>query len=276
MNKIAPNIFNGTESLNIGILSMHNHIGYPLKLTYTVIFICRKGEANVQINSKNYTVQPNDILILSEDLFVIFTSISADFQIYYCLIHRNLAEDIAYQLPNSLFSQLHYYPLYRPEHSYSVAINNWIVQLEHLFEYGQEYRQLMLKNHLQNFFLTVAEQTVKNTQSAQLKFSRKEFLCWKFWGLITTHSSQHRDVAFYAQQLCISPFYLSQIAKQFLNYSPKELINRQVILEIKALLSNTELPIKVIAEQLYFEDTSYLSRYFKQQTGMTLLEYRKK
>ncbi|WP_404478878.1 helix-turn-helix domain-containing protein [Sphingobacterium sp. ML3W] len=59
-----------------------------------------------------------------------------------------------------------------------------------------------------------------------------------------------------------------------MNDSPKGLIDRQVTLEIKALLRSTDLSIKEIAYRLNFEDSSYLTRYFKKQTGMTLTQYR--
>lgn len=60
-----------------------------------------------------------------------------------------------------------------------------------------------------------------------------------------------------------------------LNDAPKTLIDRQVILEIKRLLANTQNSIEQIAEILHFTDPSYLSRYFKKQTQMTLSEFRK-
>jgi len=53
------------------------------------------------------------------------------------------------------------------------------------------------------------------------------------------------------------------------------LIDRQVILEIKALLEIGKLSIKEIADEVNFEDTSYLCRYFKRHTGITLTEFKK-
>ena len=106
--------------------------------------------------------------------------------------------------------------------------------------------------------------------------SRKAKLCWQFWALITQHCKQQRDVKFYAKQLAITPFYLSQIVKDFFNDPPKALIDRQVVLEIKAQLERGILSIQGIADELNFEDTSYLCRYFKRHTGMTLSEFRKR
>ena len=56
--------------------------------------------------------------------------------------------------------------------------------------------------------------------------------------------------------------------------SPKELIDRQTISEIKSYLVNTDMPVKAIASNLNFEDVSYMCRYFRRLTGTSPVEYR--
>ncbi|WP_373564931.1 helix-turn-helix domain-containing protein [Sphingobacterium sp. E70] len=46
-------------------------------------------------------------------------------------------------------------------------------------------------------------------------------------------------------------------------------------MENKGSPTSTDLSIKEITYRLNFEDSSYLTRYFKKQTGMTLTQYRK-
>uniref|UniRef100_UPI0013DCC218 helix-turn-helix domain-containing protein n=1 Tax=Serratia marcescens TaxID=615 RepID=UPI0013DCC218 len=62
--------------------------------------------------------------------------------------------------------------------------------------------------------------------------------------------------------------------KQYFNDVPKTMINRQVILKIKALLTNTTLSVNDIAIKLHFDDTSYLCRYFKRENYFSLSVYR--
>lgn len=57
--------------------------------------------------------------------------------------------------------------------------------------------------------------------------------------------------------------------------SAKEYINRRTVQEIKSLLDYTTLSVAEIAAQLHFLSSSYIVRYFKAQTGMTPVEYRK-
>lgn len=56
--------------------------------------------------------------------------------------------------------------------------------------------------------------------------------------------------------------------------SPKTIIDKRLIIEIKVLLQSTELSIQEIADKLNFPDQSYLSRYFKVNCGITPTDYR--
>ncbi len=67
---------------------------------------------------------------------------------------------------------------------------------------------------------------------------------------------------------------LGKISQTILNDAPKTLIARQVILEVKRLLTNTHDSIEIIADKMHFKDLSYLSRYFKKMTNMTLSQFR--
>ena len=112
--------------------------------------------------------------------------------------------------------------------------------------------------------------------TSQDKHSRQEQYCWRFWELIGVHAKQERSVQFYAKQLAITPYYLAKICDEILNDAPKTLIDRQVILEIKRELMNTGHSIERVAEQMNFNDPSYLARYFKKHTGVGLREFRRK
>ncbi len=275
MTKIISMIFKEQEHIVLGQSSMNDQMDYPLRLAYTNVFICREGQAIININFKSYALKKNDILVLSEGAIAIIVRKSKKFKLFYCMIDKSYASEVAYNLPNQLFSFLHKSPRCIPEKSEWSLLNIWLEQAQYIMQTTVTYRHIMMRNHLQNFFLLISEKMPENSHLIQREYSRKEKLCWAFWDLVGKHCSEHRHVSFYAKALCITPFYLSQITKDFFNDSPKELINRQVILEMKALLNFSELSIKMIADQLHFEDPSYMCRYFKRQTGITLSAYRK-
>lgn len=83
------------------------------------------------------------------------------------------------------------------------------------------------------------------------------------------------NVAYIADQLAISPRYLSDLLKQESGKTAIELIHIFLISEAKNLLRIGEKGVSEIAYQLGFENTSYFTRLFKKQTGMKPLEFRK-
>lgn len=81
---------------------------------------------------------------------------------------------------------------------------------------------------------------------------------------------------FYANKLCVTPYYLSRITFRTVGLSPKKMIDRQIVTEMKRLLITTDLSAKEIADRFDFESTSYMGRYFRRHTGMTPTEFRER
>ncbi len=83
------------------------------------------------------------------------------------------------------------------------------------------------------------------------------------------------SVNYMAEQLFISPRYLSDLLKQETGKTALELIHLSLISEAKHLLKTVDQGVAEIAYLLGFENSSYFTRLFKKQTGMKPLEFRK-
>ena len=130
---------------------------------------------------------------------------------------------------------------------------------------------------LQIFFLDTYDKVQRYFTKEQLEGgNRKGQLFKKFIHLVHTNCTMQRDVAFYAEQLCISTRYLSAITKEVGQISAKEIIDEFLTLEIKVALQSTNLSLKEIADRYNFPDQSFFGRYFKKHTGMSPKEYRAK
>lgn len=139
------------------------------------------------------------------------------------------------------------------------------------------YREAIAQNLLQIFFLDTYDKVQRYFTEEQINGSnRKEELFKKFINLVHTYCTTQRDVAFYADQLCISTRYLSAITKQVAEDSAKEIIDENLILELKMALQSTGMSLKEIADKYRFPDQSFFGRYFKKHTGMSPKEYRAK
>ena len=97
-----------------------------------------------------------------------------------------------------------------------------------------------------------------------------------FTTLLTRHCNRHRDVSYYASRLSITADYLGKLTYKLWKVSPKEMIDRQILLAIKTYLTSTDLSVKNIAAELNYDDPSYLCRFFREMTGMSPIEFRER
>ena len=114
------------------------------------------------------------------------------------------------------------------------------------------------------------EKVVKlNSRSEHKTLTFRQFI-----KLVSENYTQQRQVVFYADQLCMSPKYLSKLVKDVSGKSAPEWIDSYVLLEAKHLLKYSDMPIKEIVFRLNFSNQTVFYKYFKAHTGMTPTDYR--
>lgn len=83
-----------------------------------------------------------------------------------------------------------------------------------------------------------------------------------------------REVAHYADILCITPKYLSEVSNKTSGFSANYWIDRYTVAEISRLLRDKSVSFVEISDRLNFSSPAYLSRYVQQHLGMTPSAYR--
>lgn len=96
-----------------------------------------------------------------------------------------------------------------------------------------------------------------------------------FLKLVQIHYTQHHDIKFNANRLCISPKYLSQIVHQSSGKHAKTLLEEYRLNEAKSLLKSQKYNVNEVSEMLNFATPSHFCQYFKKKTKMTPLQYQK-
>lgn len=85
----------------------------------------------------------------------------------------------------------------------------------------------------------------------------------------------HREVAYFASELCVVPKHLSDTCYKLSGFSALYWIKRFALQEIKHLLRDKSLTIIQIADIMDFSSAAYFNRYVRQNLGITPTEYRK-
>ncbi len=79
---------------------------------------------------------------------------------------------------------------------------------------------------------------------------------------------QHRQVAHYADELCVTPKYLSEVCHKTSGQSALYWITRYTARELGQLLHNRELTLEEISDFMGFSSVNYLVRYVQKNLGM--------
>ena len=98
----------------------------------------------------------------------------------------------------------------------------------------------------------------------------------RFLSLVQQHARTEREVAFYADKLCITPKYLSQVARTITNLPASQWIQFYAAFELVSLLNDTTKTLTEVSDLMHFENVSHFSRYVKKTLGKTPSEYRSK
>ena len=80
----------------------------------------------------------------------------------------------------------------------------------------------------------------------------------------------------YADELFISPKYLSTVCRMVSDKSPIAWIKEYVLEDIVFYLRNTDLTVSRMAVELGFPNVSFFCKYVREHLGMIPNDYRKK
>ena len=106
--------------------------------------------------------------------------------------------------------------------------------------------------------------------------SRGDELFFRFRQLLAEHYRESRSVAFYADKLCITPRYLTDIVQQHYGRSPKDAIDIYTVMQIRLDLLQSDVTLSELAYKYHFSSPSFFSDYFRRNAGCSPQDYRQK
>lgn len=278
MNSFKYPLLPEGEKYVAGYIDLNKCLSRSLDVGGCTLFICKKGSADLSINFKRCRLRPGQVVVVfSSDMILIPIRVSEDFKLFHFSVSINMIDEVLYKSSPDLYEFLYYNPILSPTIEERKLLNGWEQQILWMLRpenSANAYK--LISNSLHNFFLaleSIASNRLMLSES-DYKKSRTWSLLNKFTNLILEHGYMHKDVNFYADKLCITPYYLYKIVRKETQISPKEMIDYFIIAEVKMLLSTTHLSVNEIAETLHFEDPSYLNRFFRRHVGMSLTEFR--
>lgn len=130
---------------------------------------------------------------------------------------------------------------------------------------------------LRTLLLIVCEQLLRQESTSKAidtSTDRDKEIFNQFLVLLGHEQHKRRQVSYYAERLYITPKYLSTVCTRVSGKSPMRWITDSVMEQCYTLLKTTNMSIKEISNQMGFPNPSFFGQYFRDEAGMTPLEYR--
>ena len=284
-------IVNDNLSDDLFIAEMHYEskmdiIEYPCRFHGYMAFFCIKGEFEVEINLKKFTIRKDSMFIYTPGNIVRVTNIDPREKESVHFVVVAISEDLMSSTRFD-FSKLYNESLRLLESPCVVINENERGLYRKYFDLIQEVSKMRMPNMRESvtalissiFYLmgamwtdrlTAAKKNGGDEMSTRSKIVLEDFLL-----LVRDYHTKERSLSFYADKLYLTPKYLSKLIKSVSGKSAHEWIDSFVILEAKNLLKYSDMSIKSIVYDLNFPNQTTFYRFFKTKTGMTPSEYRK-
>ena len=249
----------------------------PRKMTFILIGLCTRGHLRYRIDGKEVMIKAGDILIVSEHQVIDGYHPSPSMEGLCMMMSVNFFHEIIKSVHDvsSLFVFARTQPVMKLDQRECETFKEYFAVIKQkIGETKNHFRKDLIRTLLLAMFYDVGNiiYRARNFGGVQIP-SEKAFT--QFLRLVQSNCRRERRVSWYAQQLNITPKYLSLIVKRISGRTALEWIENYVTMELRVILKNSTKSIKEITEEMNFPNQSFLGKYFKEHVGMTPSEYRK-
>lgn len=248
------------------------------KMGCILLALCLKGHAEYIVDTDKLIVHPNDLMIINEGQLTEDYKLSEDCSGIAIMLSQDFLQEIIEGVNEIsslfLFSRTHPILSLQPE-EVNAIINYFQLLKEKVQNKNHHFRKDTVRMLISSMIYDVSNAIYRIQHINIKRQSRGEIILAKFIYLVEQNFKSERRVSWYAQKLCITPKYLSEIVKQVSHRTPNEWIDYYVTRELKVLLKNSGKSIKEITLEMNFANQSFLGKFFKEHVGMSPTEYRR-
>lgn len=119
-----------------------------------------------------------------------------------------------------------------------------------------------------------AEVDIDNNFSCFDKRTQGDILFKNFISILSNQEIVKRELSYYADQLCVTPKYLSLVCKKISGMTAVQWINEKIVEAVRYHLESTDMTIKDICIKFDFPNLSFFGKYVKRYLGHSPYEYR--
>lgn len=265
---------------NIDETAIRELTGRPFRLEAYCLILCTEGECVINIGKKEFRIISGDLFLAIPMSRIIIRHDHAFLArgLFLCTGYLN-----RYMLPmlcsTSLLVHITQYPVCKldsEQYAQVLAMMQNIRWLARNSAYSK-FNNEAICNGIAMFLYVIGDSLQRAASSQETNsttLSRREEYCFRFIDLLVKHPKTSRRVDFYAEQVCLTPKYLTTLVREATGKSAKDWIADFIISNAQFLLRHSDMSIQQIAFELNFPNQSSFGKFFKEHTGYAPSEYR--
>ena len=247
----------------------------PFRIDMTMAIIYEQGSADLKINMRDYHIEAPAVLLVLNDQIYQSVGHSEDLRSKVILMSRSFSDSL---FANSgeilpLKSSIMKNPVMKIENEENV-FGQFFQLLQNIAASPRQEFKIESARHLTLSMFYGYSHLKHEVNEVKSTNSRQEEIFTKFTELLERHHKKEREIAFYADKMCMTSKHLSQVIKDYTGKTALGLIEEYVISEAKSMLLSTTMSIQQISDELNFPSQSVFGKYFKRVAGISPSEYR--
>lgn len=242
--------------------------------------LCTTGRMRLSVDMKEYTIRENGLLIIMPRTRIIvhkWDKFAARCLFLHtsCLNHGILpvyySSSLLVHVMQNPFAQIGL-----DQRACCIGLLQNIQQIATRSS-DSEFSDEAVRNGIAMFLYVLSDMLQSSSGSEYAKptsANRREVYFYRFIKELSLHYKAQRRIEFYADQLFLTPKYLTTLVRQVSGKSAKKWIDDFVISEASFLLKHDDLSIQQISQEMNFPNQSFFGKFFKEQTGYSPSEFR--
>ncbi|MBR5176166.1 MAG: AraC family transcriptional regulator [Bacteroidales bacterium] len=244
---------------------------FPYRVAFNTILFVESGRVDLIINLKEYRIEGCSIFLAASG--IVLDSLSYQAGTRFLIIAYSDAGSIlpATSRPSRIIRAATYAPLLLPVDPGRMDRHLQLLRVvQHVAEGGPDYS--FKEDIVEGFAKVIAggiARIIMERSGSRRPSGRRPTILRQFITSVQKNCDRHRDLEFYAKELCVTPKYLSRIVSEQSGRVATEIIREYVIAGARLLLSGGDYNVQQVSNLMGFPNASYFGRYFLKATGMT-------
>ena len=254
----------------------------PVRLQMNMIASCQRGSLHLAIGDREVEVGKGDIFICPPNTMLAIREVSDDFACTAMCVSNHgmlniLRSHISVWNRAMYVSKVSVLKMNETDMVFYAKFTDLVrLCLDPQFSdrsSWKPYRREIVETLLKSALLAVSNLLLQDLPQDAANSSTND-LFDRFLELLQQSDIKHQPVEYFAQQLCITPKYLSIICKRHSGKTAIDWITEYTLSDITYYLRSTTKSIKEISGILGFSNTSFFGKYVREHLHMSPLKYR--